>query len=95
MKYIAFILIALAVTGVDVNIAIKFIISSMSEGNALLLASEDYVLSVFFYGFPAGIIALFSLIFLPLFELRHSRIIGWWLLLSGGLPMIALFALRH
>ena len=95
MKYIVFILIALAVTAVDVNIAIKFIISSMSEGNALLLASEDYVLSVFFYGLPAGGIALISLIFLPLFELRHSRIIGWWLLLSGGLPMIAYFALGH
>ena len=95
MKYIAFILIALAVTAVDVNIAIKLFISSTSEGQALLRASEDYVWAVIFYGLPAGSLALISLIFLPLFKLKHSRIIGWWLFLAGGLPMIANFVFRH
>ena len=91
MKYIAFILIALAVTAADVAIAIAGIMALILNGNAQSVAGEFYVLIGYFYGFPAGCLALISLLFLPLYELKHSRIIGWWLFIAGLIPMAVFF----
>ena len=90
MKYISYILLALVVTAVNLYIAISGVLALVLEGGAQEDAIWAFVPTLCKYGTSVGSLSLAGLLFLPLFELKYSRIIGWFLLFNGIFPFAVL-----
>jgi len=88
-KHAVFNLIALGVTAVNAYVAANGVLALVLEGDAREKASWAAFFVLFIYGRPAGGLALASLLFLPLLELKWGRIIGWWLFINGIFPFAA------
>ena len=85
----AYILIAMFVTAINAYIAINGLLAFLLKGSPHENASWASFFVLFIYGLPIGALALASLLFLPLLNLKYSRIIGCWLFINGIFPFAA------
>jgi hypothetical protein len=89
IRYPVYILAILCFTAFNGFLAVNGIKGLILNGDAQDNAIWNLGFALLLYGPALGGLSLVCLLFLPLFELKYSRVFGWSLLINGIFPFAA------